>query len=97
MRLAVLADVHGNLPALEAVLDDMHRHIVEGIIVAGDHIALPHANETIRLLRSLGSWMIRGNSDDNLLRYDAGDTPEAWRTSRQFGLLRWAHRHLTKT
>jgi len=96
MRLAVLADVHGNLPALEAVLDDIHRHTVEGIIVAGDHIALPHANETIRLLRSLGSWMIRGNSDDNLLRYDAGDAPKAWRTSRQFGLLRWAHRHLNK-
>jgi putative phosphoesterase len=96
MRLAVLADVHGNLPALEAVLNDIHRRTVEGIIVAGDHTALPHANETIRLLRSLGSWMIRGNSDDNLLRYDAGDTPEAWRTSRQFGLLRFAHRHLNK-
>jgi putative phosphoesterase len=96
MRLAVLADVHGNLPALEAVLDDIHRHTVEGIIVAGDHTALPQANETIRLLRSLGSWMIQGNSDDNLLRYDAGDVPEAWRTSQQFGLLRFAHRHLDK-
>jgi predicted phosphodiesterase len=96
MRLAVLADVHGNLPALEAVLDDIHRYTVEGIIVAGDHTALPQANETIRLLRSLGSWMILGNSDDNLLRYDAGDAPEAWRTSRQFGLLRFAHRHLDK-
>jgi len=96
MRLAVLADVHGNLPALEAVLDDVHRHTVDGFIVAGDLIAAPHANETIRLLRSLGSWMIRGNSDDNLLRYNAGDAPEAWRTSRQFGLLRFAHRHLDK-
>ncbi len=94
MRLAILSDVHGNLPALEAVLDDLRQYAVDGIIVAGDHIALPHANETIRLLRSLGSWMIRGNSDDNLLRYDAGDVPEAWRTSRQFGLLRFAHRHL---
>lgn len=59
MRLATLADVHGNLPALEAVLDDVRQHAIDGIIVAGDHIALPHANETIRLLRSHGSWMIR--------------------------------------
>jgi len=36
VRLAVLADVHGNLPALEAVLADVQQHSVDGIIVAGD-------------------------------------------------------------
>jgi hypothetical protein len=30
MRLAVLVDVHGNLPALEAVLEDVQRHGVDG-------------------------------------------------------------------
>ncbi|MCK4316733.1 MAG: metallophosphoesterase [Anaerolineae bacterium] len=38
MRLAVLADVHGNLPALEAVLADVQQYNVDGIIVAGDLI-----------------------------------------------------------
>jgi putative phosphoesterase len=96
MRLAVLSDVHGNLPALEAVLDNLRQHAVDGIIVAGDFTAGPHADETIGLLRSLGSWTIRGNGDTAQVRYDAGDAPETWRTSRQFVLLRWSHRHLTR-
>jgi predicted phosphodiesterase len=36
MRLAVLADIHGNLPALRAVLKDLERFEIDGIIVAGD-------------------------------------------------------------
>ena len=36
MRIAVLADIHGNLPALRAVLADVERESVESIVVAGD-------------------------------------------------------------
>jgi 3',5'-cyclic AMP phosphodiesterase CpdA len=36
VRIAVLADVHGNLPALEAVLADAERHAVDELIVNGD-------------------------------------------------------------
>jgi putative phosphoesterase len=96
MRLAVMSDVHGNLPALQAVLEDLQHHQVDGIVVAGDFTGGPQPVETMRLLRSLGAWMIRGNSDTALLRYDAGDAPKAWRTSRQFALLRWGHRHVDK-
>lgn len=39
MRLAILADVHGNLPALEAVLADLQQHDVDGIVVAGISLA----------------------------------------------------------
>ena len=35
MKLAALAAIHGNLPALEAVLEDIQRHAVDGILVAG--------------------------------------------------------------
>ena len=52
MRLAVLADVHGNLPALEAVLADVQRYDVDGVIVAGDTIGGgPQSVEAIQLLR----------------------------------------------
>jgi predicted phosphodiesterase len=94
MRLAVLADVHGNLPALEAVLADVQQRDVDGIIVAGDLTAGPQPVETTRLLRSLEAWMIRGNTDSNLLRYDAGDAPDAWRVSKQWAVMRWSHSHL---
>ena len=32
MRLAVMSDVHGNLPALEAVLSDLKQHETDGVI-----------------------------------------------------------------
>ena len=38
MRLAILADIHGNLPALEAVLRDLAPLDVDQIVVAGDAI-----------------------------------------------------------
>ncbi|MCL5995438.1 MAG: metallophosphoesterase [Chloroflexi bacterium] len=37
-RLAILADIHGNLPALEAVIDDFAPEDVDHVIVAGDVI-----------------------------------------------------------
>jgi putative phosphoesterase len=94
MRLAVMSDVHGNLPALEAVLEDMQPCGPDGILVAGDFTGGPEPVETIHLLRSLNSWMIRGNSDTGLVRYGLGDAPDAHYTHRQFALLRWAHRHI---
>jgi putative phosphoesterase len=94
MRLAVMSDVHGNLPALEAVLEDMQPFEPDAILVAGDFIGGPAPVKTIHLLRSLNSWMIRGNSDTGLVRYGLGDAPDAHHTHRQFALLRWAHRHV---
>jgi putative phosphoesterase len=92
MRLAVLADIHANLPALEAVLEDLRRYEPDGLLVAGDLVlGGPQPNETVRRLRSARTWIIRGNSDGDLLRYAAGDGSQAWRTHLQFGLLRWTH------
>jgi predicted phosphodiesterase len=97
MRLAVLADTHGNLPALEAVLADIRQQSVDGIIVAGDFTTGgPHQLETINLLRSLGSWMIRGNSEGYLLAYDAGDVPDGWRASKQWASVRWSYLRLNR-
>ena len=62
--LAVLADVHSNLLALEAVLADVQRHHVDGIIVASDHITGGPC--PVQVLRSLGCWMIQGNCENYL-------------------------------
>lgn len=96
MRLAVLADIHGNLPALEAVLEDARQYGVAGFIVAGDLTGGPQPLETLHLLRSLGTgtWIIQGNSDINLLRYATNNVPESWHTSLQYALLRWGHQHV---
>ncbi len=65
MRIAVLADVHGNLPALRAVLAQVDRDPVDGIVVAGDVVGGPLVAETLELLASRGEsvhW-IKGNAE----------------------------------
>ncbi len=97
MRLAALADVHGNLPALEAVLADVEQHSVGGIIIAGDMVGSgPHSVEVIRRLRSLRTWMIRGNSENYFLDYDSGRAPGGWYTSYQWAVMRWSYHSLDR-
>jgi predicted phosphodiesterase len=94
VRLAILADTHGNLPALEAVLEDAEGYGPHGYIVAGDIIGGPQAVETLDLLQSLDSWMIRGNGDNYFLTYDAGEAPPIWYQSDLWANLRWLHDRL---
>jgi predicted phosphodiesterase len=53
MRVAALYDIHGNLPALEAVLDDVRSAGVDRIVVGGDVLPGPMPNETLALLLGL--------------------------------------------
>ena len=94
MRLAILADVHGNLPALKAVLRDMQHIGVAGVVDAGDFTGGPQVAETLHLLRSLGTWMIRGNREDYLIAYDRGEAPKAWYDSYQWACMRWLYQSL---
>jgi len=96
MRLAVLADIHGNLPALEAVLEDVTKHNVDRILVAGDLTGGPQSQDAVAWLRSLNAWMIRGNREDYLTAFDAGTVPEQWRESEQWAPLRWEHHRLDR-
>jgi predicted phosphodiesterase len=89
LRLAVLSDVHGNEPALEAVLAEIDRLNVVGILVTGDLTAGPSTRQTMRCLRERGAVMIRGNTDANLLRLAEGSQPPAWYRNKQFALARW--------
>lgn len=91
-RLAALYDIHGNLPALEAVLDEIGTVDVDEIIVGGDVVPGPMPRETLeRLLKvKLPVRFIRGNGElavlGNLRR-----VPEQFHSG-----IRWNAEQLTR-
>jgi predicted phosphodiesterase len=67
-RLAILSDIHGNLPALETVIDDMQQFSPDHVIVAGDLInTVPFDAEVMDCVVSQGWTTIRGNHEFYLL------------------------------
>ncbi len=79
-RLAILSDIHGNLPALEAVLQDVATHNVDQIIVAGDNINWgPFSKAVLQRLFDIGAVVMRGNHEFYMLNIDTPRMPERWR------------------
>ena len=69
MRIAILADIHGNQVALEAVLEDLARQAeIDSIVVAGD-LCLngPCPREVLDTVRALRCFVIQGNVDSDVV------------------------------
>ncbi len=83
MRLAVISDIHGNLPALETVLADIATRSVDGTVNLGDCIAGPAwPLETYELLASLNLPTVRGNHDRWAIDRPDDQMPPAGRFAR---------------
>ena len=68
MRVAALADIHGNLPALEAVLRELQDEGPDLIVFCGDVASGPMPAETIDVLRRIpDARFVRGNADRGLV------------------------------
>jgi predicted phosphodiesterase len=66
--IALIADVHGNLPALEAVLADMLRFDVDEVLCLGDVANLgPRPSASLKRIQALEPLTIMGNTDAYLL------------------------------
>ena len=64
MRLAILADIHANLPALEAVLRDVAGRGVEGVLHLGDLVGYgPHPDAVVARVREQQIGGVVGNYD----------------------------------
>ena len=99
MRVAVLADIHGNLPALDAVLRDVSAAQADAIVLNGDIATGPMPAETLDRLAGLPgqvSW-VRGNADRELAAAFDGvlspDLPEAAQPSTGYCASRIEARH----
>lgn len=77
MRVAVLCDIHGNPPALDAVLADARREGVDAFVIGGDAVSGPMPRETLKQLMALDRpvHLVRGNADREIVEcYDQGLT-----------------------
>ncbi len=69
MKIALIADVHGNLPALKKVLKHARALGAREIWNAGDSVGFgPYPDEVLRLLKKSGALSILGNADSKILR-----------------------------
>lgn len=74
-RVAVLADVHGNVPALLAVLDEVQAVGVDLVVLPGDLTWGPEPQTTVDLIRELGpkAVCVRGNADRAVVELARGE------------------------
>lgn len=90
MRLAVLADIHGNLPALEAVVAELARLQPDFVILNGDLInPVPFNNEVVEKVRSSGWAVVRGNHEFYLLDFGTERAPQGAEDAERWGSLHW--------
>ncbi|MEA3376073.1 MAG: YfcE family phosphodiesterase [Chloroflexota bacterium] len=98
MRVALIGDVHANLPALEAVLGHARRHGAEAVWNIGDFVgygAFP--NQVIERLRQEQATSIAGNYDHRVLAFER--KKGKWRKKKRpekFLAFQWAHHVLTE-
>jgi predicted phosphodiesterase len=91
-RLAVLSDIHGNLPALEVVLADVERQQVDQVVIAGDVVNWGPFSAQVMACVTGHDWaIIRGNNEYYLLHYDTPQQPDHW---HNYGLLPWLYHQL---
>jgi predicted phosphodiesterase len=68
-RLALFSDMHGNLPAFEAVLGDIQKQGIDNLLCLGDAANFgPQPKEILERLRFLACSVVMGNTDDSLLK-----------------------------
>lgn len=95
--IAVIADVHGNLPALEAVLADMLRYDVDEVLCLGDVANLgPRPSASLKRVQALEPMTVMGNTDAYLLEprtiADVANPNEA--TTMFLDIERWSAEQL---
>jgi putative phosphoesterase len=95
MRVAAIYDIHGNLPALDAVIQDIRQEEVDYVVVGGDVFPGPMPRETLMCLLNLDIPVrfIQGNGDRVVLAQmrgtEASEVPEQFRE-----VIRWNARQL---
>ena len=96
MKYAVISDVHGNYPALKAVLEDAGKQGISDYLFAGDYcLSGPWPNECIDEIKSIPSkHIIRGN-EERYLENLIGTDQSLW-TDGQMQISYWSYRNVRR-
>jgi putative phosphoesterase len=96
-RIALLSDVHGNLPALVAVLDDARGNGAQGLWYCGDFLGYaPFPNEVVQTLRKAGAVSVIGNYDLKVLAFP--QKRKSWKRNKipeKYIAFQWNCKHLS--
>lgn len=89
-RIAVVADIHANMPALDAVVADIDRRDVDEVLVGGDLVGRgPQGRRVVETVDELGWSCIRGNHEDYVLQFRRRDVPDDWLEAEIWAASRW--------
>lgn len=100
MKVALVGDVHANLPALEAVLDHARQQEVDALWNVGDFVgygAFP--NQVVKRLRAEDAVSIVGNYDLKVLKIKRKKKRKKWRRKKRlekFFAFQWTYHNLSK-
>ncbi|MBW7456220.1 metallophosphoesterase family protein [Paenibacillus sepulcri] len=68
-RIAVISDIHGNIPALDAVVADIHKRGISTIYCLGDLVGKgPSGDKAVDRVREVCTIVVRGNWDENMAK-----------------------------
>lgn len=89
-RVAVIADIHGNPQAFDAVAADIDSQGVDEVLVAGDLVGRgPFGGVVVERVLARGWRAIRGNHEDYLLNFRRQTVPARWLVTEEWAASRW--------
>ena len=98
MKIAVLSDIHGNLPAFEAVLSDCEKRGIVTKLILGDLITdYPQFTREIISLAKSCDYVIRGNREGYILDNRAGRCGDSWSKFAQFSANQLTYERLSES
>ena len=94
LRFASLSDIHGNIHALTAVINDLRERGIKKIVVSGDITGLASQNTVFKILLKHKATMINGNGENRIQRKNRYQIPsEVW-NSPSYAANRWIYNDL---
>lgn len=92
----MIADIHGNLHALKAIIKDLTEAGITEYLIAGDLIAdCSQPNEVLDYIKTLNATVIKGNREEYVLSYLNGEN-QHWINYEQMASVVWTAKVLTK-